>query len=186
MEDARIVELYLERKEEAITATARKYGNSLNTIAYNLLEDPQMAEECENDTYLAAWNAIPPHTPWNYLFAFLARITRHISLDRCKERSRLKRGGQLAALTAEMEQCIPGPERVEEQVDGILLAETIGAFLKGLPEERRNIFLRRYWYMDSVSTIAQRFGFRESKVKTMLFRTRNELRHHLQKGGYAL
>lgn len=181
MEDSQIVSLYLNRDEAAIHATAEKYGARLRGIAQNLLEDVQTAEECENDTYLAAWNSIPPHTPHSYLFAYLARITRHIALDRCKERSRLKRSGQLVALTREMEQCIPSAHSPEKILDARMLGASISSFLRTVNEEQRGIFLRRYWYLDSVSDIAARFSISRSKVKTSLFRTRNELKKYLKK-----
>ena len=186
MEDSQIVSLYLSREEIAIHATAEKYGVQLRRIAQNLLEDPQAAEECENDTYLAAWNSIPPHAPHNYLFPYLARIIRHIALDRCRERNRQKRSGQLIALTQEMEQCIPSPHSPEQAVDAQLLGAAISRFLRTIAEEPRNIFLRRYWYLDSVSDIADRFSISESKVKVSLFRTRNKLKQYLKKEDYLV
>lgn len=181
MDDVRIVQMYLDRDEHAISATAERYGIRIRGIANNILQDIHGAEECENDTYLAAWNAIPPHKPFTYLFAFLARITRHLALDRCRERNRMKRNALLVELTQEMEQCIPGPNDVESGVDAKIVGSAISGFLRKLPEERRQVFVRRYWYMDSVSTIAKRFGIGESKVKTMLFRTRKELNDYLRK-----
>lgn len=115
MEDDAIVTLYWQRNEEALRASAEKYGSRLRGLAQRILADAHDAEECENDTYLAAWNAIPPHEPRSYLFAFLARITRHLSLDRCRSRDREKRGGgRVDALTEELIQCLPGGERPEE------------------------------------------------------------------------
>ncbi len=186
MDDERIVELFLNRKEEAIARVTEKYGIRLRNLANGILNDWTAAQECENDTYLEAWNAIPPHRPGDYLFAFLARITRHLSLDRCRSRSRLKRNARLSELTREMEQCIPSPNDTECQVEGILLGEVVSAFLRGIPGEQRNVFLRRYWYLESVSEISRRFGISESKVKTMLFRCRNRLREYLEKEGYDL
>jgi RNA polymerase sigma-70 factor (ECF subfamily) len=184
MEDSRIVSLFLDRDESAIEITAQKYGTQLLRIALNILEDPQTAEECVNDTYLSAWNAIPPHKPHSYFFPFLARIVRHIALDRCRERNRQKRGGLLESVTLEMAQCIPSGHSTEKIVDAKLLGAVISAFLRTLEEEPRNIFLRRYWYMDSVGDIANRFSISPSKVKTTLFRTRNQLRHYLKKEDY--
>lgn len=106
LDDNRIVDLYLSRDEAAISQTSEKYGSRLRNVAYGIVEDLHTAEECENDTYMEAWNSIPPHEPKSYLFAFLARITRHIALDFCKERSRLKRSAFISELSAEMEQCI--------------------------------------------------------------------------------
>lgn len=186
MDDDRIVALYLSRDETAIRQTADKFGARLRSLSYGITGDAQTAEECENDTYLEAWNAIPPHEPGSYLYAFLARITRHISLDCCRARSRLKRGALLCELSAELEQCIPAPDdaacRLEEQT----LREAINGFLAGLDGEKRNIFVRRYWYLDSVALIAKRYGLSESKVKTTLFRCRERLRKHLEQEGYEL
>ena len=186
LDDSKIVDLYLMRDETAIGQTAQKYGTRLRNIANTIVQDLHTAEECENDTYLQAWNAIPPHEPREYFFAFLARITRHIALNICKERSSLKRNAFLCELTAEMEQCIPGPDNTECHMDAVILCDAINKFLVTLSPEKRNVFVRRYWFMDSVSSIAQFYGLSESKVKSILFRTRNQLRGYLKKEGYAL
>ena len=185
MEDDAIVTLYWQRNEEALRASAVKYGSRLRGLAQRILADAHDAEECENDTYLAAWNAIPPHEPRSYLFAFLARITRHLSLDRCRSRDREKRGGgRVDALTEELIQCLPGGERPEEALDLQALGETISAFLQAQPEEKRNLFLRRYWYCDAISDIARRYGLSESKVKSSLSRSRKALGEQLRREGY--
>ena len=186
MDDNSIVALYLLRDETAIRHTSEKYGNRLYALAYGIVKDRQIAEECENDTYMEAWNAIPPHEPREYLYAFLARITRHVSLNCCREHSRLKRSAYLCELSAEMEQCIPAPDDVECRIDDLIFREAINDFLGTLSEEKRNLFLRRYWYLDSIADISKRFAMSESKVKTTLFRCRNQLRKHLEKEGYTL
>lgn len=186
MDDDKIVELYLRRDETAIRQTAEKFGSRLRALAYGIVGDLQTAEECENDTYMEAWNLIPPHEPESYLYAFLARITRHISLNRCRERSRLKRSALLCGLSTEMEQCIPAPDDVTCRIDDIALREAINGFLSTLGEEKRNVFLRRYWYLDSIAAISKRFAMSEGKVKTMLFRSRRRLRDYLEKEGYTL
>ena len=186
MDDNRIVELYLLRDETAIRQTSEKYGNRLRSLAYGIVNDRQTAEECENDTYMEAWNTIPPHEPGGYLYAFLARITRHISLNRCRDRSRLKRSALICELSAELEQCIPAPDDTECRIDDMAMSEAINGFLGALNEEKRNIFVRRYWYLDSIADISKRFALSESKVKTTLFRCRNRLREHLEKEGYTL
>lgn len=186
MEDERIVELFLARDEAALSQTAEKYGPKLRSLANNLLGDPQAAEECENDAYLQAWNAIPPHEPRTYLFPFLAKITRRLAIDLCRARHRKKRSAPLVQLTKELEQCIPDGDSAQNQAEGIFLAETVSRYLRTLPEEPRNMFIRRYWYMDSVAQIAQRFGAGQGKVKTSLYRTRNGLREYLSKEGYDL
>ncbi|MDC7286310.1 RNA polymerase sigma factor [Blautia schinkii] len=186
LDDSKIVELYLCRDEAAIKQTSEKFGSRLRSLAYGIVNDQQTAEECENDTYMNAWNSIPPHEPRSYLYAFLARITRHIALNCCRERHRLKRSAFICELSAEMEQCIPSPDDIECRIDDMVLKETINRFLSTLSEEKRNIFIRRYWYLDSIADISKRFALSQSKVKTMLFRIRNELRKHLEKEGYTL
>ena len=186
MDDNRIVEMYLLRDEAAVKHTAEKYGSRLLALSYGIVRDTQTAEECENDTYMEVWNSVPPHEPRSYLYAFLARITRHISLNRCRDRGRLKRSAFICELSSELEQCIPAPDDVECRVDDMALGEVINGFLGKLEEEKRNVFIRRYWYLDSIADISKRFALSESKVKTVLFRCRNQLREHLEKEGYTL
>lgn len=184
MDDPKIVDLFLQRDEAAIFHAREKYGRRLRRLAYGIVQDTQAAEGCENDTYLAAWNAIPPHTPSAYLYAFLARITRRIALNCCRDRKRLKRSAHICTLSAEMAQCIPGADDVE--IDAVLLKDAINRFLAGLDAEKRNIFVRRYWYLDSIADIAHRFSLSESKVKTTLFRCRRQLRTQLEREGYTV
>ena len=186
MDDNKIVELYLLRDETAIKQTTEKFGSRLRSLAYRIVNDRQTAEECENDTYMEAWNTIPPHEPRSYLYAFLARITRHISLNCCRDRSRLKRSAFICELSAEMEQCIPAPDDVACRVDDMALGEAINGFLSTLAEEKRKVFIRRYWYLDSIADISKCFALSESKVKTTLFRCRNQFREYLEKEGYTL
>lgn len=186
MDDNRIVALYLLRDEAAIKHTSEKFGNRLRALAYGILHDRHTAEECENDTYLEAWNAIPPHEPRSYLYAFLARITRHIALNCCRQRSRLKRSAFICQLSAEMEQCIPAPDNVQCRIDDMALREALNGFLSTLDEEKRNLFIRRYWYLDSIADISKRFACSQSKVKTTLFRCRERLRAYLEKEGYTI
>ena len=186
MDDGRIVDLYLQRDESAIKETSGKYGRRLHSLAYGIVEDVQTAEECENDTYMETWNSIPPHEPRNYFYAFLARIIRNISLNRCRDRSRLKRSAYICELSSEMEQCIPAPDDTRCRLEKAELARAINGFLASLDIEKRNIFLRRYWYLDSIPAISKRYAYSESKVKSMLFRSRNQLRTYLEKEGYDL
>ena len=186
MEDEQIVDLYLRREESAIRHTAEKYGQRLRTLTFGILQDMQASEECENDTYLSAWNSIPPHAPKHYFYPFLARIARNLSLTRCRENRRLKRSAHMEVLSREMEQCIPAPDDLQCRLDELALRQAINGYLDTLSAEKRNIFLRRYWYLDSIEAIAQRHGISQSKVKTMLFRCRNGLRAYLEKEGYTL
>lgn len=186
MQDDRIIELYLLRDEAAIRLTAEQFGSRLRALAYGIVNDRQAAEECENDTYMEAWNAIPPHEPRGYLYAFLARITRHISLNRCRDRARLKRGAAVCALSAELEECIPCPDDLACRADDMALSEAINGFLGKLSAEKRNIFIRRYWYLDSIADISRRFSRSQSNVKTTLFRIRGQFREYLEQEGYTL
>ena len=186
LEDTRIVELYLNREESAIGETAKKYGARLRALSFGIVGDKETAKECENDTYMEAWNRIPPHEPRTYLYAFLARIVRHISLNRCRADKRLKRHAVICELSAELEQCIPAPDDTECRLDDMAFRELINGFLGTLSEEKRNVFLRRYWYMDSVAELSKRFSISESKVKVMLYRCREAFRTYLEKEGYTL
>lgn len=186
MDDNAIIQLYLLRDESALAQTADKYGKRLLALAYGIVNDRQTAEECENDTYLEAWNSIPPHEPKHYFYAFLSRITRHIALNRCRDQNRLKRSAFICELSAEMEQCIPAPDDLGCHMDDEALREAINKYLGRLDRQKRNIFVRRYYYLDSVASISKRFAISESKVKTTLFRCRNQLREHLKKEGFTL
>jgi len=186
MEDCEIVALYLGRDETAIQQTKEKYGSKLRSFSFSIVRDYQMAEECENDTYLRAWNSIPPHDPRAYFYPFLARIIRNLSLNCCRDQERMKRNIKIVALGREMEQCIPSPGDTASEVDAAVLKEAINCFLQTLDTEKRNVFLRRYWYMDSIDLIAKRYGISNSKVKVMLFRIRNQMKDFLQKEGYDL
>ena len=186
MDDNSIIELYFARDEQAISETKNKYGKYCFKIAYNVLGNREDAEECENDTYLEAWNAIPPHEPRDYLYAFLARITRHLALNCCRDRARLKRSAEICTLSDELEQCLPAPDDTACRMDDMELGRVINAFLAGLDGEKRNVFIRRYWYLDSVADISRRFALSQSKVKTLLFRCRKQLRKYLEQEGYHL
>ena len=186
MDDQRIVELYLLRDEAAIEHTKEKYGNRLRSLSYGIVADSQTAEECENDTYMKIWNTVPPHEPRTYLYPFLARIIRHISLNCCRSRNSLKRSAFVCELTSEMEQCIPSQNDLSCLIDDIAFGEAINSFLSSLNKEKRTIFVRRYWYLDSIENIATRLALSESKVKTTLFRCRGKLREHLEKEGYTI
>lgn len=150
------------------------------------MQDQETAEECENDTYMEAWTLIPPDAPKNYLYAFLARIIRHISLNRCRELKCLKRYAFICELSSELEQCIAALDNVQRFMCDKAFAEVINAFLSQLDVEKRNIFVRRYWYLDSIASIAERFALSPSKVKTTLFRCRQRLREYLEKEGYSI
>jgi len=185
MEDHAIIELYWERSEDAISKTAAKYGGYCYTIAYNILSNNEDAEESVNDTWLAAWNTMPPRRP-KLLAAFLGKMTRYISLDRWKNRTARKRGGgEVPLVLEELEECISGEDSVEKEYLQKEFAESLNQFVENLPDVERKVFLCRYWYMDSIETIAEHFGFSESKVASMLHRTRGKLRKMLEQEGIA-
>ena len=186
MEDNRIVELFLERNENAIRFSAEKYGLRLRKLSFGITSDHLTSEECENDTYLKAWDRIPPNEPRTYLYAFLARIIRHISIDRCRERASLKRDGYVVELSEELKSCIPSSDNTENAVSEIELGQAISIYLGTISKEKRVIFVRRYFYLDSIDEIGKSFDMSVSKVKSSLFRTRNGLREFLSKEGYTL
>ena len=184
MDDKRIVELYFERNEQAIVETASKYGNYCYSIAYNILDKHEDAEESVNDTYTDAWNSIPPHRP-SVLSTFLGKITRRISIDRWRNYHAEKRGGgEMALALEELRECTASDNGIEQELEKRRLADIINAFVLSLPKTEQKVFLCRYWYMDSVASIGKQFGFSESKVKSMLYRTREKLRTVLSKEGF--
>lgn len=181
MEDSQIVDLYWQRSEDAIRETDKAHGRKLHILSYRIVQNDQDAEESVSDTYMEAWNQIPPTRP-NFLFAYLAKICRNISCSRLDWLNAAKRKADIVRLTSELELCIPD-RRMEQQLEGEELGRIITRFLDTLPKESRLIFMRRYWYMDSIQEIAARYGMGESKVKTQLHRTRNKLRDYLSKEG---
>lgn len=186
MEDREIVELYWQRDEAAIAESAAKYGKYCGSIAYNILHSSEDSEECVNDTYLRAWNAIPPHRP-NRLSTFLGKITRNLALNKYKGYNAKKRGeGQMELILSELEECISAKNRVEGLVDELAVVEAVNGFLAELPKLNRVVFVRRYWYLDSVKSISERLSMSENRIASMLFRMRKELKVHLEKEGITV
>ena len=184
MDDTSIVDLYFSRDQEAITQTDKKYGHYCYRIAYNILTNKEDAEESVSDTYVAAWRAIPPRRP-SVLSTFLGKITRHIAIDRWRERNASKRGGgEVPLALEELQDCVAGMQNVEMDYERKEIINAYVKFLDALPVTERRVFLCRYWYVDSVEAIADKFGFSQSKVKTMLHRTRSKLRKQLAEEGY--
>ena len=181
MEDSAIVDLYWQRSERAIDESEQKYGAYCCTVAYNILSDSQDAEECVNDTWLGAWNAIPDARPTR-LGAFLCKITRNLSLDRLRHRTRLKRGGAVAVLE-ELRECIPSRTDVAETLERRELLEAVNAFLAELPAQERTAFVGRYWLMLPLQDMARHLNCREGTLKSSLHRTRKKLRRHLEQEG---
>lgn len=183
VEDAQIVQLFLARKEQAIEETAGKYGKYLFAIANNILTSNRDAEEAVNDTYLGAWNSIPPHRP-HRLNTYLGKITRRISLDKWKvNRTQKRGGGEVTLALEELEDCIPAGETPEQAMELKELTQLLNTFIRTLAETEQRVFICRYWYLMSVKTISRNFGFTESKVKSMLSRTRGKLKTYLEREG---
>lgn len=183
MEDERIVDLYWQRSEKAVSETSAKYGRYCYAIACRILSSTEDAEESVNDTWLDAWNSMPPHRP-AVLPAFLGKLTRRIAIDRWRGRRAGKRGGGETALALEeLEECISSGYDVEREIEERELLEKINRFLAGLPREERDVFVARYFFLAGVSEIGEKFSFSQSKVKSMLFRTRKKLRADLEKEG---
>lgn len=180
MDDNKILNLYFERDENAIHETQQKYAGYLFTVASNILPSVQDAEECVNDTYFKAWEIIPPKRP-TFFKGFLAKITRNCSLDKYRANNAKKRSSdQVDLLLSELAEALPSAADVHASYENNLTAVEINNFLRSLPQEVRFVFMRRYWYADSVSTIAKGCRMSESKVKSMLFRTRRKLKIYLE------
>ncbi len=183
MEDRKIVDLYWQRDENAIPETAAKFGGYCRTIAYNILSDAEDAEECLNDTWLRAWNTMPTNRP-SRLAPYLGKLSRWISLTRLREKTSLKRGGGETALVLdELADAVDSGADVEKAVELKELNAALRRFLKTLGETERQVFLARYWFIASIAEIAEKFGFSESKVNSMLHRTRKKLLGYLKEEG---
>ncbi|MCD7859138.1 MAG: sigma-70 family RNA polymerase sigma factor [Firmicutes bacterium] len=184
MDDAQILALYFQRDERAIDETEKKYGGLCRAITGNILPSREDGEECLNDAFLALWNAIPPAQPGN-LAAYLSRIARNLALKRLEYLGREKRSQSMTVSLEELSQILPD-HRIAPDVRDADLGQAIGEFLRRQRADARNVFVRKYYYFDSVREIAQRYSFTESKVKSLLLRTRNNLKAYLIKEGYAL
>lgn len=184
MDDKYIVDLYWARNERAIRESERKYRSLCSTIALGILGNREDTEECINDTWLAAWNSIPPHKP-ERLDTYLGKLTRNLALKKRRDIHRDKRGGgEIPLVLDELADCIPGGEDPQKELEERELAALLDRFLDSIPETERKIFLRRYWLMESMMAIAKDTGFTQSKVASMLHRTRKKLRKYLEKEGY--
>ncbi len=186
MQDDKIVALYWQRDESAITETKNKYDRYLMKIAHNILSSFEDSEESVNDTYLAAWDSIPPHTP-NHLSVYLGKITRRISIDIFRRKNRCKRQASEYALSLiELQDSIPSESSPENILETQLLAKAINDFLKTVSETARNLFIARYYFLDPLREAAKYCGIGESKAKSMLYRTRCSLKAYLEKEGYLI
>lgn len=185
MEDKQIIELYWARAEDAIQETSAKYGRLCRYIAQNILVSPEDSEECVNDTWLGLWNAIPPQRPSRFS-AFIGRVVRNLALKRFDYLTAAKRNAEAVYSLEELGDCVSGRTSVEDEVENRRIEKTVDRFLWSLDEKRRNIFIRRYWYFDSIESICRRTGYSQSKVKSMLCRTRQKLRDYLESEGIEL
>ena len=181
MEDSKIIELFFARNEDAIKYTDDTYGWRLYHLADNIVHNGQDAEESVSDTYLKAWETIPPHKP-KYFFAYIAKICRHFTLDKLDWKNAAKRNAEVVSLTQEMELCIPDTQR-DQELAGKELGMILDAFLRTLTPENRVVFMRRYWYVDTIAEIAARYEISESAVQMRLNRTRAKLCTYLEKEG---
>ena len=186
MEDRKIVELYLDRSEEAIYETDVKYGHYCRSIAYNILGNDEDSEECVNDAYMRTWGSIPPNEPTS-LSSYIGKITRNLALDKLRTRKSEKRGGGEVALALdELAECISGDDEMARREDSAEITDAINSFLRELNPVERGVFMRRYWMMEPIADIAERYGISQSKATTMLYRLRNKLKKHFMKEGVAL
>lgn len=186
MKDEQIVSLYWDRNEDAVVHTQRKYGVYLWKISHNILSDGEDSHECVNDTYLKAWNSIPPHRP-SILSTYLGRITRQLSIDVFRRKRSAKRlPSEYALSLEELGDTFFRGSTPEQELDAKVLRDTVEQFVRGLSEDARNVFVGRYYFFDSVSEVARYCGMSESGVKSLLYRTRQNLKDHLAKEGFAV
>lgn len=186
MRDTAIIDMYFARDEQAIAATQETYGGYCHSIAWNVLHDTEDSEECVNDTWLRAWNSIPPTRP-ERLSVYLGTITRNLALDRWKSKHTARRGnGEMALVLDEIAELVPDQSSVEDAIETARLEELINAFLHSLPERDCNVFLRRYWYLEEYGEIARRYHLNLNTVKSSIHRTRGKLKSFLEKEGVTL
>lgn len=185
LEDSKIIELFFARAEQAIVELSAKYGTVCGRIARNILKNDLDAEECVNDTYLAAWNTIPPQKP-NPLRTYIFRIVRNISIAKYHANTSVKRNSIYDVALDELENCLPASITVEQEISAKELSRQIDRFLATLDEENQMMFVRRYWYSDSISDIAERFQTSNNNVSVRLSRTREKLKTHLKKEGFEI
>ena len=186
MEDHRILDMFFERQESAIVEIRLKYGQRLFRTAMNILNSNEDAEECVNDALLKAWEVIPPSRPEKF-GAFLAKMTRNLSINKWKAKSAARRGGgETNLLLSELEECIPSLGKLEDEYEASLVTEAINSFISAMEQTARVVFVLRYFHGESIRAISERFQMSESKIKSILFRARNKLRVYLEKEGVVI
>ena len=180
MDDEKILDLYFAREETALQATAEKYGAYCNAVALGILHSREDAQECVNDTYLRAWEAIPPKRP-SMFRVYLGKITRNLSLDKYRRQTAVKRRGDtVGTLHGELNECIPGTTTVESEIENAQITYAIDQSLRKMGQEMRLVFMRRYWHADSIDDIAGRYSMTVGKVKSILFRARQKMKKDLE------
>lgn len=186
MEDRRIVELFLARSEEAIHEIDKKYGRYCHKIAFNILANSEDSEECVNDAYMRVWGSIPPNEPAS-LSSFIGKITRNLALDKLRQKKSDKRGGgEIPLVLDEISEFVSGGDEIERLHESQEIIDALNGFLEKLGKVERGIFIRRYWMMEPIADIAERYGLSVSNTTTMLFRLRGKLKKHLVKEGIPL
>ena len=185
MDDSKIVDLYFERSESAIVETDKKYGRLCRHIAMNILGNTDDSNECVNDTYLGAWNTIPPEKP-NKFSAFIGRITRNLALKRYEYLSAAKRNPEAIMSLSELDDIVSGRKNVEDEVENKRIEQVISGFLRQQDKDKRTVFIRRYWYFESIDRISKRYSFSHSKVTSMLYNTRQNLKKYLESEGIEI
>lgn len=185
MDDSKIIDLFYARSEQAIMELSTKYGAVCSKVAKNILNNSHDAEECVNDAYLGAWNTIPPQNP-NPLLTYICRIVRNLSIMKYHANTAIKRNSFYDAALDELEDCLASSETVEDKLTAKELSDALDQFLDTLVQENRVIFVRRYWYSDSISEIAERLHMSKNNVSVRLSRTRERLKNYLKKEGYIL
>ena len=183
MQDNEIVDLFISRDESAISFVQEKYGKRIFTLAYGILHDAEASKEIENDTYFQAWNLIPPHEPRSYLFPFLGRIARHLAIDRLRIQKAMRRSAEICELTDEISDCYSSENLAIQNLSESVLLEAINDFLRKSNKTHMRIFVRRYWFFDSIQDTSHKFNISESNVKQILFRMRKKLHKELEKRG---
>jgi len=185
MDDQEILDLYWQRSERAVEETELKYGGYCGTIALNILSVREDAEECVSDTWMHAWQAIPPERP-SFFKAWLGKVTKNLALSRWRMAHRQKRFAGFEAVFEELEECLPGGEPAEDLAEAAELSEILSEWLRNLKEEDRYLFIRRYWYGDAVKDLSKHTGYSVNRISLRLSRLREKLRNHLEKEGIAV
>ncbi len=178
MEDINIIGLFFQRNEKAIAETQKKYGEFIKAVAFNITEKAEDVIECENDTYLKLWNSIPPERP-EYLKAYIGKITRNSALSRYRFNTAAKRDSKLNVLLSELEECIPAVNNVEDEFDSAYLSGIISDWLYTIDEESRALFIKRYWYGESIKKLSEQTGISSSRLSSRMFSLRKKLKHEL-------